>query len=281
MELLSRWRICLSFALLSISLTLVKPVWGQYSSKPSFRSPQFEEVSRQELEEKRRQMVQLQLQELETENRPRPDRSLRTHSQFTISVTQMKVPKKARNTLHRAYAAKTRANQALLVETALAIYPQYAEALAVRGLLEMEHDLEQALTDSRNAVKYDPSCGMAYLALGSTLSAQGSYDEAIPPLNQSVIIMPDDWRTYYQLSFALARTKNYTASLQNFERAHRLVATDPPYFHPLKAEILLGFNNHSAAIAELNSYLKEEPTGKFSELARRILEQEETTHPNN
>ena len=51
-----------------------------------------------------------------------------------------------------AHSFPTRFALLLLVETALAIYPHYAEALAVRGLWEMEHNLEQALTDSRNAV---------------------------------------------------------------------------------------------------------------------------------
>ena len=276
MELLSR--LCFSFVVLTISVAAVKPVLGQYSGVPSLYSTRLE-INRQRLEEKRRQTIRLQLQELETDNSSRPDRSLRTDGQYTISVTQMNVPKKARETLQRAYATKPGANQTLLVEKALAIYPHYAEALAVRGLLEIEQNPEQALVDSRDAVKYDPSCGIAYLALGSTLNANGSHGDAIPPLKQSVVIIPNDWRPYYQLSIALAKLQNYPASLQNFERAHRLVAKDPPYFHPLKAVILLGFNNHSEAIAELNSYLKEEPTGKLSDSTRRLLEQDERTNP--
>ena len=92
MELLSR--LCFSFVVLTISVAAVKPVLGQYSGVPSLYSTRLE-INRQRLEEKRRQTIRLQLQELETDNSSRPDRSLRTDGQYTISVTQMNVPKKS------------------------------------------------------------------------------------------------------------------------------------------------------------------------------------------
>jgi tetratricopeptide (TPR) repeat protein len=287
MRFSSRRRLCPFLVALTVAIALVSAAWGHYSPGPQgFRGvvvrddqarTQFERLEQFD----RLQWEQLQWEE-ERENKTSDGQSGRSvNGQSTVSVVQMNVPKNAQKALQRAYEAKTGTDQALFVEKALKIYPHYADALALRALLEMKGNPEQALTDATNAVEYDPNCGIAYLALGSTSTSRGKFDEAIPQLNHAIILMPDAWQGYYELSIALSGTRDYTAALRNLERAHLLVAKAPPFFHILKATILLGLKNDSAAITELRSYLREEPTGQWSELARSILEQKQSTRSSN
>jgi len=284
MRFSSRQRLCPFLVALTVAIALVSAAWGQYSPGPQgFRGVVRDDQARKQ---RLRQFDRLQWQQLQQErarkNKTSDGESGRSvYGQSTVSVVEMKVPKNAQKALQRAYEAKTKTDQALFVEKALKIYPHYADALALRGLLEMEGNPEQALTDATNAVEYDPNCGIAYLALGTTSTLRKKFDEAIPQLNHAIILMPDAWQGYYELSIALLGMRDYTAALRNAERAHLLVAKDPPSFHILKATILLGLKNDSAAITELTSYLREEPTGKYSELARSILEQEQSTRSSN
>jgi tetratricopeptide (TPR) repeat protein len=283
MRFSSRRRLCPFLVALTVAIAFVSAAWGQYSPGPQgLRGVVVrDDQARKQLERRLQQFERLQW-ERARENKTSDGQSGRSvNGQSTVSVVQMNVPKNAQKALKRAYEAKTRTDQALFVEKALKIYPHYADALALRGLLEMEGNPEQALTDATNAVEYDPNCGIAYLALGSTSNLRGKFDEAIPQLNHAIILMPDAWQGYYELSNALAATRDYSAALRNVERAHLLVAKDPPFFHILRATILLGLKNDSAAITELTSYLREEPTGQWSEFARSILEQTQSTRSGN
>jgi len=201
--------------------------------------------------------------------------SPRVDSQSTISSAQLRVPEKARNALQQARNAATKKNTAdaaRYVDKALQLYPLYAEALAMRAVLEREKDPETALLDAKKAVEYDPNDGMGYVALGSGYPAISRFDEAVRSLDHGIALMPASWQGYYEMSRALAGKRDYIEALRHIERACRLAPKRYPFFHLSKAAIFLGLSNGSAALVELQGYLREDPNGEKAVEARRIVD---------
>ena len=201
--------------------------------------------------------------------------SPRVDSQSTISSAQLRVPEKARNALQKAHAAaakKNTADAAHYVDKALQLYPLYAEALAMRAVLEREKDPETALVDAMKAVEYDPNDGMGYVALGSVYTALARFDEAVRSLDHGIALMPTAWQGYYEMSRALAGKRDYIEALRHLERACSLAPKIYPFFHLSKAAIFLGLSNGSAALVELQGYLREDPNGEKAVEARRIVD---------
>ncbi len=199
----------------------------------------------------------------------------RAKSQPTISSAQLRVPEKARNALQKAHNAaikKNMADAARYVDKALQLYPLYSEALASRAVLEREKDPETALVDATKAVEYDPNSGMGYVALGSVYTALSRFDEAVRSLDHATALMPAAWQGYYEMSRALTGKRDYIEALRQLERACGLAPKIYPFFHVSKAAIFLGLSNRSAALVELQSYLRADPNGEKAVEARRLVD---------
>jgi len=195
--------------------------------------------------------------------------------QSTVSAAQLRVPEKARNAFQKALDAAKKNNTADVaryVEKALQLYPLYADALSMRAVLERDKEPETALVDAKKAVEYDPNSGPAYVALGSVYNALAKFDEAVHSLDHAIVLIPASWQGYYEMSRALAGKRDYTAALRHIERACGLAPKSYPFFHLSKAVIFIGLSNSSAAIAELQSYLREDPNGEKAVEARRIVD---------
>jgi len=197
------------------------------------------------------------------------------NSQPTVSSAQLRVPEKARNALQKARdaaAKKNTADAARYLDKALQLYPLYAEALAMRGVLERESEPETALVDTEKAIEYDPNYGMGYVALGSVYTTLARFDDAIHSLEHAIALVPASWQGYYEMSRALLGKRDYTAALRHIEKACSLAPKDYPFFRLSKAAAFIGLNNRSAAITELQGYLREDPNGEKAVEARKMLD---------
>ena len=200
----------------------------------------------------------------------------------TVSTSQLRVPQKARNALEKAREAARKHNRAEVArytDKALQLCPQYAEALAVRGTLELNSNPKQALVDTEKAVEFDPNYGAGYISLGNIYTKLGRFDEAIHALDRAIAIMPASWEGYFEMSMALAGKRDYMAALHQIERAWNLVPENYPLSHKAKAalhllrsDVLIGLRDYSAAVTELEACLKEDPNGETSVQARRLLD---------
>lgn len=214
---------------------------------------------------------------------PGKDNNPRAESQPTVSTAQLRVPEKARNALQKAHDAairKNTADAALYVDKALQLHPLYADALAMRAVLEREKYPETALVDAMKAVEYDPNYGMGYVALGSVYTALSRFDEAVRSLDHGIALMPASWQGYYEMSRALAGKRNYIEALRHLERACSLAPKSYPFFHLSKAAIFDGLNITSAAVTELQGYLREDPKGEKALEARKVLDKLQATIAN-
>lgn len=177
----------------------------------------------------------------------------------TISVAEMKVPEKARKEFDKARDALSKDE---LEETrkhlakALEIYPQYSDALALRGIAAMvANDLPSAADDLNAAIQHDSNNALAYVAMGALYNRRERFDDALRSLDRGATLDPTSWQAFFEMSRAELGKGDFEAALRKATKAEELVGKvyDPIYL--VKAHAMLGLKNYPAAIAEFEKYL--------------------------
>jgi tetratricopeptide (TPR) repeat protein len=195
----------------------------------------------------------------------------------SISVAQYKVPGKARDEYNKAHAAleKQKTDDAIKhLEKALSIYPDYADALTLRGVLELnQRNPEAAIADLDKAIKADGNYAMAYLVMGSALNMQAKFDDAIRALERGESLAPDSWQAHFEMGKAYIGKADYPAALKHLERALNMSPAEYPLIYLLQAHALLAMKQYPEAMSALESYLQKEPAGPNRAEAERMLEQ--------
>lgn len=193
----------------------------------------------------------------------------------SVSVAQMRVPERARNSFRKAQEAMRKektADAQKYVEEALHAYPKYADALTLRGILRLdEKNYEEASKDLEQAVQDDPNYPLAYVALGATYNLQSRWDDALRALTRGTSLNPAAWQAYFEMGKSLLAKRDYQAALQQFDKTQQL---QPQYtlVHLVKAHALLGLKNYTNAMTELEAYLEQAPKNSQSDEARATLD---------
>lgn len=193
----------------------------------------------------------------------------------TISVAQYRVPEKAREEFLKAREATSKMkieDAQKHVQRALEIYPNYADALTLRAILELNRgEIDTAVNDTQKAIQSDGNYALAYTVLASALNASGRFDEALQTLQRSERLAPDTWQTYYEEAKAYLGKADYRATVQQLDRARSLASAEFPQMHLVRARALIGLNMSAEAGAELETFLQKVPAGPDSEQARSML----------
>ena len=195
----------------------------------------------------------------------------------TISVAQYRVPDKAREEFNKAHenlekGRLTDANRHLA--RALELYPDYADALTLRGILELDHkQTDAAIADLDHAIKSDGSYALAYMVMGSALNQASKYDQAIQSLQRGESLAPDYWQAYFEMGKSYVGKGDYPAALAQLDRARTLAGAEYPLIDYMRAHALLEMKQYQEAVAALQSYLQKEPQSANSERARQMLQQ--------
>lgn len=194
----------------------------------------------------------------------------------SISVAQYKVPGKARDEYNKAHAAleKEKLDEAVKhLEKALSVYPDYADALTLRGVLELNRkDPAAAIADLDKAIKADGNYAMAYLVMGSALNMQAKFDEAIRALERGESLAPNSWQAHFEMGKAYIGKGDYPVALKHLERAQNMTPAEYPLIYLLQAHALLSLKQYSEAMSALESYLQKEPSGPNHAEAQRMLQ---------
>ena len=194
----------------------------------------------------------------------------------TVSVQHMMVPGKAQSALKHAREALARQRMEEAwkqVAKALAIYPQYAEALALRGILQLDQkNVDGARTDLEEAIKDDPGYAMAYVILGAAYNLQSQFDSAVRTLDRGVALSPTSWQGYYELGKAYLGQGDFEGSLRQLDKAQEFAPKAYAPLHLVKAHALLGLKDYTSAVTELEAYLANSPKGEGSDQARDTLQ---------
>lgn len=195
----------------------------------------------------------------------------------TVSLAQYKVPKKAREEFKKAESAlndrKTEEAEKHLAK-ALEIHPEYADALTMRGIMNLEQkNYDAAISDLDHAIKADPGYAMAYIAMGATFNMTQRFDEALQSLDRGVALAPQSWQAYFEMAKAQVGKSSYEAAIRSADKAQAFSNGTYPLIHLLKAHAMLALKQYDPAMGELQAFLDQAPKAPQAENARTTLEQ--------
>lgn len=197
----------------------------------------------------------------------------------TVSLTQYRIPAKARALYEKAAQAMSHgkideANNR--VNAALAICPRFPEALTLRGMLQANAGKsKEAIADFQQAIQYDGSFAIAYIALASVLNSSARFDESLPVLGQAERLAPNAWQIYFEFARANIGKRNFAEGLHNIDRASELQGgpqKEDPELHLVRGYALIGLNEMPRASHELETFLAREPHGEMADHARVMLD---------
>jgi tetratricopeptide (TPR) repeat protein len=199
----------------------------------------------------------------------------RAGSKSSVSLSQMKVPGNARKFFQKAMEAfrMSRLDDAFaLVQKALGLYPDYAQALTLRGVMSMQRgDTRNAEPDLQKAVELDYSDDTGYVALASLYNAEGKFDNAVQVLDRGMSLHPHSWQALAEMARAQNGKHDYNGALKSLAKADSYASPTAAYLHLLRAQALVGIHNLPGAITEIQTYLAKEPTGTNADSARKML----------
>lgn len=194
----------------------------------------------------------------------------------TVSVAALRIPDKAKNEFEKATKAfqKSKYDEAEKhAEKALTIFPNYAQALTLRGLLKMNKgDIQGGEQDVQAAIHSDPNYPLAYFAMGSACNGSGRFKDAQQTLQEGLRIDPASWQGYFELSKSLMGQGDFRNALKYVVKAESFGAAYPP-IHLVKAHALLGLKDYDEAASEFERYLSADSKGPAADDARRALNQ--------
>ena len=193
----------------------------------------------------------------------------------TVSIAAMMVPMKAREAYNRArqgfIEGKAERAQKYL-DRALQLCPQFAEALTLRGIIEMQaNQFQAAQRDLEESIRNDTNYGPEYTVLGAIYNSEGRFDDALRTLDHGTAISPASWQTYVEMAKASIGKTQYQQGLQFAARAEQLGGAGFAPLHLLKAYAMIPLRFYEDARQELQAYLRQEPKGKNAEQAERLL----------
>lgn len=194
----------------------------------------------------------------------------------SISVVQYKIPGKARDEYRKAHDQLERGKldeAAKHLGKALEICPNYADALTLRAVLELDQqNTTGAIADLDKAVQADGNYAMAYMVMGSALNMQAKYDEAIHALERGEALAPSYWQAHFEMGKAYIGKSDYPSALRHLERAQSMAPAEYALIYLLEAHALLAMKQYPEAMAALQSYLQKDPKGSNSAEAQKMLE---------
>jgi Flp pilus assembly protein TadD len=198
-----------------------------------------------------------------------------THSSF-ISVKDLQVPKSAAKEFVKAnhlIAKREWAKAGESLRRGLAIYPQYAAAYnnlgAVYYRLGNRVEARQALGQ---AIALDDHLVAAYVNLGRLCFLEQDYQGAESLLAKAVSLESAAHADeLFLLAYAQLSDHHLDQVIQTSRQAHEAGVSQHGFLHLVAANAYEQLELIPQSIAELESYLNEEPNGAQSEQARNVL----------
>lgn len=208
-----------------------------------------------------------------------PGVAAHTQGPNVVSTNQLRAPRAAQTAVHNAREALDHRHYAeakKYIERALEIYPEYAWALQLRGLLNMrEQHLEEACADFERAIQLDSNFGAPYLSLGAAYNRLRHFEDAVVPLSRAAAFFPNAWMVQYELALAYVGTGKYEAALDAISRAEKNNPAEPHNRSSVsytRAHVLLELKDYAAARAAFEQSIRQDPQGHFAKLSQERLE---------
>jgi tetratricopeptide (TPR) repeat protein len=191
------------------------------------------------------------------------------------ALTDLSAPKNARRLFQKAVHAlqANRLDEAReKFQKAIAAYPCYARALTGLASIQIAaRDLDSAVANLHQATRCDPGFPDACALLGKVLNSQKRFAESEEVLKQGLRLSPEAWPLYDQLATAHYNEGQYAKAQEEWLRVLALDPAPPAELHAKLAAVYLQGGARDKAYAEMQAYLRAEPTGRFASAFKAML----------
>jgi tetratricopeptide (TPR) repeat protein len=190
----------------------------------------------------------------------------------TVSASELMVPEKARKQLDKANEAIARQdwNEAMkLLNEAIVIYPQYAMAYNNLGVVYARmNDAVREQQALEKAVSLDEHFAPACQNLVKVYLRQRAYSQAETLLGKSLSADPNNSQYLMLMADVQYMEGHYDAAISDAQKVHALANPHPSIVHYIAAKAYQQENRQEQALAEFQTFLKEEPTGPRADHVR-------------
>ena len=219
--------------------------------------------------------------DFELEVKAANDGTSRTPVGPVVSAADLSIPSKAMKEFDRSNDLINRQDFSKAIQSlnrAIAIYPSYAAAYNNLGTIYArmgERDKEREALEK--AVSLNDHLAAAFLNLGRMNIAAGDFHAAEDVLQKAAASDPMDPMALVLLSYCQFQDHHIDEAIASGHKAHALQGTHASV-HLISAKAFEQKRDAAGAIAELELFLKEEPTGERAEQARKDLAVLRTIH---
>lgn len=192
-----------------------------------------------------------------------------------VSVSDLGIPATAEKEFAKANHLISKQDWAKAEERlskAIAIYPNYAAAYNNLGVVySRTGDLAQAREALQRAVAINDHMALAYVNLSRVSFRTKDFPAVEVFIGKALSLAPPDADELTLLAYAEVADQHLDQVIETSRQAHRTQLVNHAYLHVVaaKADELQGKDD--AAVAELQQYLSEEPTGRRAERVRTML----------
>jgi tetratricopeptide (TPR) repeat protein len=200
-----------------------------------------------------------------------------------ISASDLAVPGRARKEFEKAtdLVRRQELQEAIKkLNRAIHLYPQYAVAYnnlaVIYGQLGDRVHEDEAL---RKAISINPNFALGYVNMGRMEMKANNYPAAESFLAKAAELNPGDVNALILLSYSEFMDKSFDAAIANTRKAHALQQSHA-FAHRVAARAFEQEKRGADAIAELEAFLREEPSGPRADAARQEIDVVKTALPN-
>jgi tetratricopeptide (TPR) repeat protein len=200
-----------------------------------------------------------------------------------VSASDLAVPNRARTEFEKAtdLVRRQELQEAIKkLNRAIHLYPQYAVAYnnlaVIYGQLGDRVHENEAL---QKAISVNPSFALGYVNLGRMEMKADNYRAAEAFLAKAAELNPGDVNALVLLSYSEFMDKSFDAAIANSRKAHALQQAHA-FAHRVAARAFEQEKRGADAIAELETFLREEPSGPRADAARQEIDVVKTALPN-
>lgn len=207
---------------------------------------------------------------------------------FTFSMTSAMAPKDARKAFEkgRDNAKKQKWDNALKeLQKAVDVYPKYAEAWHMLGLVQLEkQDLEAAKASFLKSIEADDKFVKPYLPLAQFAAGEGDWKGVSHYSEKLIRLNPVDFpQAYFYNAVAHYNMQNFEDAEKN---AREAVERDKRHLMPkashLLGELLAMKRDYSGAAQHIRSYIAHAPgASDIEQVKQRLAEIEKNLTPGN
>lgn len=192
-----------------------------------------------------------------------------------VSASDLGIPHRARKEVDKANELLRRQDLRLALQklkNAIGIYPAYALAYNNLGVIYARlGDTVRERDALQEAISFNDHFALAYLNLGRMNVAAGDFPHAETMLQRAFGLDPTDVTALILLSYAELEDRSFDQAIATSRKAHAL---QKPHavVHRVAARAFEQEGRGAEAIAELELFLEEEPSGPRADAAREELE---------